>query len=346
MVTSGIGEIDADTREVIEGCLRVARERLDMDIAWLAEFTGDRKVFRIVEGDNDAFDLWDDSWLPATESYCNRMLAGQIPNAIPDASAEPAVAGLDVTARLGIRAYVGVPLVLPGGQLRGAFCCAKSTVKLTLSDRDVEVMRVLARLVSDELAFREALRTVRRLEGRAAATEALCAALDARDDYTGDHSSHVVELAGRVSRRLDCDAEQVSAIEQVAVLHDIGKVGIPDAILRKAGALTPDEWEIMRRHPILGAAIVERASALADLAPAIRAGHENWDGSGYPDGLAGEAIPLAARVVLACDAWDAMTSDRPYRRALSDENAMSELHRHRGVMFWPPAVDALLGELA
>ena len=345
-VATTFGPIDEETREVIAGCLRVARQRLDMDIAWLAEFTADRKVLRVVDGDNEAFDLWDDSWLPLTESYCNRMMQGQIPNAIPDTAAEPAVATLDVTRRCGISAYVGVPLLLPDGDLRGAFCCAKSTPSGPLSDRDVEFMRVLARVVADQIAFRAVLGRVRRLEQRSAAAEALCAALETRDDYTSEHSSAVVELAGAVARRLGCDEDAIADVEQVALLHDIGKVGIPDDILRKPTALSEAEWAVMRNHPEMGAAIVRRTPALAELADAIRAEHERWDGRGYPDGLAGEAIPLESRIVLVCDAYHAMISDRPYRAALPREAAMAELRRCRGSMFWPDAVDALLTELS
>jgi putative nucleotidyltransferase with HDIG domain len=345
VVTSGLGEIDADAREVIEGCLRVARQRLDMDIAWLAEFTAERKVLRVVEGDNEAFDLWDDSWLPLTETYCNRMMRGEIPNAIPDTAAEPAVATLPVTEQLGIEAYVGVPLLLPGGELRGALCCAKSTPSTTLSDRDVEFMRVMARVVADEIAYREALRRMHRLELRSAAAEALCSALEARDDYTSAHSQAVVELAGAVARRLGCDEDTADSVERVALLHDIGKVAIPDSILRKPGPLSDDEWTLMRTHPERGAEILRRSSALAELAPAVRAEHERWDGTGYPDGLAGESIPLASRIVLVCDGYHAMVSDRPYRPAMAADAAVAELRRCSGSMFWPDAVDALLVEL-
>ena len=345
MVTPGIGEITPEAREVIESCLRVARERLDMDIAWLAEFSGDRKVLRVVEGDNRAFDLWDDSWLPMTESYCNRMMNGEIPNAIPDTAAEPAVATLPVTAKLGLGAYVGVPLLLPDGDLRGAFCCARSTASATLTDRDVEFMRVLARVVADEIAYRNALRRIHRLELQSAAVEALCSALQARDDYTSTHSEAVVELAGAVARRLGCDDDTVDAVERVALLHDIGKVAIPDSVLRKPGPLSEEEWALMRTHPEHGAEILRRSTALADLAPAVRAEHENWDGTGYPDRLAGEDIPLASRIVLVCDGYHAMVSDRPYRPAMTAAAAAEELRRCSGSQFWPDAVDALLAEL-
>lgn len=344
-IPEALSDIDDDARAVIANALNLARERLEMEIAWLAEFDGARKVLRVVEGDSEDWGLWDDSWLPAADSYCARMLDGRIPNAIPDTAAEPEIRDLPVTRELRIGAYIGVPVILHDGTLRGAFCCLRHTPARELDDRDVRVMQVLAKLVADELAFRQSLRLLRRRETQDASLQALLAALQTRDDYTADHSHAVVDLAVAVAHRLELGEEEVAAVEHVAMLHDLGKVGIPDAILTKPGPLTDDEWEVMRTHPALGADIVGRLEALAHLRAAVRAEHERWDGSGYPDGLAGERIPVASRITLACDAYHAMVSDRPYRGALSQEEAVGELRRCAGTMFWPAAVDALVAEL-
>ena len=338
----GMGDIGAEAREVIESCLRVARERLRMEIAWLAEFAGDRKVFRVVEGETDEWGLHDDDWIPLSDSYCRRMFEAEIPNAIPDTAVQPPLPTLDVTQRLGIGSYIGVPLVLPHGELRGAFCCARHTPNEALDDRDVRFMQVLARLVADELAFREAQRRVRRLEQRSASVDALVAALEARDAYTNEHSRAVVDLATSVGAQLGVDPSTLDSIADVALLHDIGKVGIPDAILREPGPLAEEQWKVMREHPVIGEAIVSRIPHLAHLAPKIRAEHERWDGRGYPDGIAGDAIPIEARITLACDGFHAMISDRPYRSAMAREEALAELRRCSGTMFWPEAVDALI----
>ena len=132
---------------------------------------------------------------------------------------------------------------------------------------------------------------------------------------------------------------------QVALLHDVGKLGVPEAILQKPGSLDEAEWLIMRSHSAMGERVVASVPSLAHLAPAIRAEHERWDGAGYPDGLAGTDIPLASRICLACDAWHAMTSDRPYRAALSEPEARAELQRHAGTQFCPRTVAALLAML-
>ncbi len=126
-------------------------------------------------------------------------------------------------------------------------------------------------------------------------------------------------------------------IRQAALLHDIGKIGVLDSILNKSGSLE-EEWEIMREHPKIGERIVSSLESLAHLAPIIRSEHERWDGKGYPDGLSGEEIPLASRIIFACDSFHAMISDRPYREALGVREALEELGRNSGTQFDPAAV--------
>jgi two-component system, cell cycle response regulator len=167
-----------------------------------------------------------------------------------------------------------------------------------------------------------------------------------RDRALGQHASDVADLAEPVARRLGLADEELRRVRQVAELHDVGKFAIPDAILDKPGALTSDEWELVRRHPIVGQRIVAAAPALVDLAGLVRATHEHFDGAGYPDGLVGEDTPLVARIVAVCDAYDAMTSTRPYRRTLSDEEALAELRRCAGTQFDPAVVAAFLAERA
>ena len=174
---------------------------------------------------------------------------------------------------------------------------------------------------------------------------ALAQALEERDSYTGEHSESVVELTARVAEALALDADEVKQIRSAALLHDIGKVGIPDGILHKPGPLDDREWEIMRQHPAIGERILRAIPGMGSVARVVRHEHERWDGGGYPDGLAGEAIPIGARIILACDAYHAMTSDRPYRKAMSHHEAMSELTTNAGSQFDPQVVEALVGYL-
>jgi diguanylate cyclase (GGDEF)-like protein len=169
--------------------------------------------------------------------------------------------------------------------------------------------------------------------------------LQAKQPGLNDHSSEVARLAVTVGRRLNMDGEQIDELARAADLHDIGKVGIPDAILEKPGSLDAEEWELVRQHTILGERILSAAPALRPVARIVRSSHERWDGAGYPDGLAGKRIPLAARIVAVCDAYDAIISERCYRPARSPEVARVELLEEAGRQFDPEVVAAVLEAL-
>lgn len=170
----------------------------------------------------------------------------------------------------------------------------------------------------------------------------LTAAIDARDPYTRGHSERVSRLATVLAQRLGLGKEDVNRIQYSALLHDIGKVGMDDAVLRKRGPLTPEERTIMMQHPTIGADVLRQAPALHDLIPGVRWHHEWLNGSGYPDGLAGGAIPLDARIISVADAFDAMTSPRPYRAALDPAEAIRRLQAGRGQQFDPEVVNVLI----
>ena len=174
---------------------------------------------------------------------------------------------------------------------------------------------------------------------------AMAAALQLRDDYTGGHSEEVVRLAIQVGRRMGCSDATLSELETAARLHDVGKIGVPDAVLRKDGPLAEGEWEIMRQHPDWGAQMLCRVPGLKRVSRIVRHAHERWDGEGYPDRLSAGAIPLESRIILACDAYHAMTSDRPYRGAMRPWVAVSELREGAGGQFDPEVVEALVGAL-
>ena len=177
-------------------------------------------------------------------------------------------------------------------------------------------------------------------------TDVLLRALAERHPDLEDHLDGVSRLAVAVGRRLHLDDEALDHVRLAAELHDVGKVAIPDAIIAKPGPLDDDEWAFMRRHTLIGERIVAAAPALGPVAKLVRASHERWDGAGYPDATAGEDIPLGARIVAVCDAYDAMVSDRPYRRARSCAEAIAELRRCAGAQFDPAVVEAFVAELA
>jgi HD-GYP domain-containing protein (c-di-GMP phosphodiesterase class II) len=161
-----------------------------------------------------------------------------------------------------------------------------------------------------------------------------------RDSHLAHHLADVADLAEAVGRRLQILSPQLETVRQAAELHDVGKLAIPEEILNKPGPLTDDEWGFIRRHTLIGERILNAAPALGAAAQIVRSTHERWDGSGYPEHLAGHEIPLGARIITVCDAFDAMTSHRPYAEALTPEAAMGELFRCAGTQFDPAVVEA------
>jgi len=177
------------------------------------------------------------------------------------------------------------------------------------------------------------------------ALSALASALLERDRYTGEHSDSVTELVEAVARGLGLDEDEIERVKAASQLHDIGKVAIPDDILNKPGKLTDEEWKVMKDHTVVGERILRAIPGLGGVARIVRHEHERWDGGGYPDGLSGQAIPIGARIILACDAYHAMTSDRPYRKAMDHADALDELVKSAGTQFDPAVVEMLVGAL-
>jgi putative nucleotidyltransferase with HDIG domain len=167
--------------------------------------------------------------------------------------------------------------------------------------------------------------------------------LDGDDEYTAFHSRGVVQLSIAVAERIGLDARQLRNVEFGALLHDVGKIAIPKEILNKPGKLSADEWVVMKTHTEEGQRMLDRVGGvLGEVGQIVRSSHERWDGGGYPDGLAGDAIPLESSIVSACDAFNAMTTHRPYRRALELDEAINELKVNAGTQFAPHVVDALI----
>jgi HD-GYP domain-containing protein (c-di-GMP phosphodiesterase class II) len=207
-----------------------------------------------------------------------------------------------------------------------------SVVEMARSERR---RRAHAERLADELrrAYRETI-------------SALSAALRTRDGATDEHVDRVAARVVAVAQRLGLTGQRLIDVEYGALFHDIGKIGIPDAILHNTDDLTDDEWAVIREHTIIGEQIIGTVGFLKPVARIVRHSHEHWDGSGYPDGLAGEAIPIESRIILVCDAYDAMTSWRSYQQTMTPAEAVARLHELRGTRFDPATVDALCEVLA
>src|SRR5919106_1700945 len=178
--------------------------------------------------------------------------------------------------------------------------------------------------------------------GSPEALHALTAAVEAKDPYTHGHSARVARVAVGVGERLGLEADELRRLAQGARLHDIGKIGVPDAVLNKPAELTPDEWDWIKAHPVVGWEIASRAPSLRSALDVIRHHHERWDGSGYPDGRHGDETPLPARIAAVADVWDALTSDRAYRPAWPADQALAHLVAGSGRLFDPACVEAFV----
>jgi response regulator RpfG family c-di-GMP phosphodiesterase len=244
-----------------------------------------------------------------------------------------------VASGLDIRTLLSVPLRRGNENLgvlnvyshktRKAFLPREEKALMVLGDRATTSLENALLYADLENTFRETI-------------QGLALALEAKDAYTHGHSENVTRLCGGAARAMELDEEFHTTLRQAAVLHDIGKIGISSAILNKPGKLDPEEYEIIKSHPRMGKRIVEPISMLAGVVPIIYHHHERWDGKGYPEGLAGEEIPLGSRLMMVADTYEAMTSDRAYRKGLPHQVAVEELRRCAGAQFDPECVKAFL----
>ncbi len=239
------------------------------------------------------------------------------------------------------RAELVAPVVV-GDRLWGCLNIEEARVD-AFDEEDARLLRTVAEQVGSALRSAELYAQLER--AYLGTAEALATALEAKDAYTAQHAESIVAWAEAVGRRLGMGHESLRTLRYGAIFHDIGKIAVPEAILHKPGPLDEAEWALVKQHTVVGEQILEPVEFLADVLPIVRHEHENWDGSGYPDGLRGMSIPLGARIVLVCDAFHAMTSDRPYRPGMPRAEAARELVANAGRQFDPLVVDAFLAVL-
>ena len=258
-------------------------------------------------------------------------------------------AHLDRRARVAASGYeepaalVSIPLVA-GGSLNGVLDVRRVGAVERFAGEEFELVKRFGDVAALALANSRARAT---LEHTFLSTvAALANALEASDEYTSSHARHIAELALPVGARLALDSDALRRLELGALFHDIGKIGIPSSILSKPAALTPEERAVVEQHPELGERIIAPIERLDDVCRIVRHCHEHYDGGGYPDAKAGAAIPIESRIILVCDAYDAMTTDRPYRRRLPNDEAIRRLRASAGAQFDPDVVDAFVSLFA
>ena len=280
-------------------------------------------------------------WLRRGRGYVpfrTQLAGGEAPPRLPDTLVSQMIAKREATqngdSRRGRRLVV--PLVV--NRFIEGYLDVRCRRRSRLTDDEVQVIEIL---VGHAAVALENAKNYGKLESMYLETvRALAAAIEAKDHYTAEHGDMLANMAIAVGRRLGLRDEELRAVQYAAVLHDIGKIGIPGHILNKPDKLTDDEFAVMAEHTIIGERIIAHIDYLAPIAGMIRSAHERWDGHGYPDKLAADQIPLPSRILLVCDAFHAMTSHRPYRKAMPEGEALEEIRRHSGAQFDPAVVEA------
>lgn len=351
------GLLDAAAGPAFDCYTRIAQRSLDVSVATVNLLNGERQVHVSRKSRSGRGGERRDS--PLSHSYCQYVVAHEEPLVVPNARRHPWLSDNPAIEAYDAVAYVGFPLVTEDGHTLGTLCVLDDEPR-EWTDDEVELVRDVAEAatrevwlrhdvdrrarIEEELDRRVRVRTRQLEEAQDEILARLGAACEFRDDETGAHIRRVGALSASLAGALDRGDEWVVLIGKAAPLHDIGKVGIPDDILLKEGPLTDEEFENVKEHTLIGAELLaDGNSDVVQMAETIaHSHHERWDGTGYPRGLAGEEIPLAGRIVAVADAFDVMTHDRPYREALSLEEALEEIDANAGGQFDPRVASVLL----
>jgi putative nucleotidyltransferase with HDIG domain len=237
------------------------------------------------------------------------------------------------------RSILCIPLVTKGECL-GVLEVINKVDNTLFCDADLELLSTLGTQISSAIDNANMYGQMKSLF--LSTVQSLSSAIDAKNKYTNDHSRRVTIYSLAIAQEMGCTVEVCNNIRLSGLLHDIGKIGVPEAILDKSSRLTDEEFKKIKEHPMIGARIMEPIKPLQKIIPGMRYHHERWDGRGYPDGLQGLEIPLAGRIIAVADTFDAMTSDRSYRKGLSAEIAIKEIKNCSGTQFDPTVVKAFL----
>ncbi|MGE5653095.1 MAG: HD domain-containing phosphohydrolase [Bacillota bacterium] len=280
-----------------------------------------------------------EAWPPAFqagEGLIGTVAKQQRPLIVPDINQDSRVVHREHLLQHGMKQFFGIPLLVEGKTV-GVLAAVDAPVDRLDADRE-EFLMLLAHQIASAVHKAALSRNLR--ESYLDTIRTLAAAIDAKDSYTRGHSERVCRYAVAIAQEMNLDAAEIERIENAALLHDIGKIGIADAILSKPARLTDEEYAVIQTHPAQGLRILEPVDTLQNILDYVLCHHERYDGYGYPGGAQGETIPLGARILCVADSFDAMTSGRPYQKARSIEAALNELWLCAGQQFDPQVVAA------
>lgn len=329
----------AGAAQVGAGLLEHAAQLVSADRAVFLAHDADRSETRAAATSGDWLELGR-GWRPADpDSLTWRAMNAGTPLLVPELSdGDRALLRRELGPGVdGVEAALVVPACVDG-EPHGAIVLCKAPGTGAFTSVDAKLVGAMA--AQGAVSLRHLRLHDEAKEMFHSTVWALASAVDAKDAYTHGHSQRVARYASAVARELGFDAEEIERLELAAVLHDVGKIGVPESVLNKPGRLTPAEMSLMKTHPDRGADILSSIRAMRDVLPGVRHHHEWWDGTGYPDGLKGENIPLSARIILVADTFDAMTSTRPYRPGLPAVAAVDEIRRFAGSQFDPRVAES------
>ncbi len=332
-----------DLQEILNLIMEIAKKTLDAEASSIFQIDEEKRELFFVVATGEKGKEAKTIRIPWGKGIAGWVAEHGKPLLVPDVSKDPRFFQ-DVDKKTGFKtkSILAVPLIRKGKVIG----VAEVINKKGGGEFTVEDIILFEAIAEQAAVAMENAKLYSQLENLfLSSIRAIVNAIEEKDEYTRGHTGRVTEYSLLIGKRLGLSNDEIKTLELSALLHDVGKIGIPDSILRKPGRLTDEEYAVIKSHPLRGVKILEPIENIRHILPGIRHHHERYDGKGYPDGLKGKKIPFYARIIAVADAFDAMTSDRPYRKGLPIEIARKEIEENRGTQFDPECADAFLREL-
>lgn len=331
-----------DLRELLTKIMSTATKvmRCETSTVYLVDEQTNELYFHIVSGDPNVGAKLQEIRLPMGTGLAGWCAQNNKPVIVPDTEKDPRFfKGADKKSGFVTRSMICVPMRLKD-RVVGVLQVLNRTGDIPFNDHDLETLENVANQAVSAIENARLYENIQKVY--LSTIEVLATAIDAKDPYTQGHSRRVTQYSVAIAEEMNLSPKEVENIRYAGLLHDVGKIGIKDSIIRKPGRLTDEEYAIIKKHPAIGAKILRPVDFLADKIPGVLHHHEYFDGRGYPDHLTGTTIPLAGRIICVADAFDAMTTNRPYRKGLTVKTAIGELQKFSGKQFDPECVEAFL----
>lgn len=331
-----------DLRELLTKIMSTATKvmRCETSTVYLVDEQTNELYFHIVSGDPNVGAKLQEIRLPMGTGLAGWCAQNNKPVIVPDTEKDPRFfKGADKKSGFVTRSMICVPMRLKD-RVVGVLQVLNRTGDIPFNEHDLETLENVANQAVSAIENARLYENIQKVY--LSTIEVLATAIDAKDPYTQGHSRRVTQYSVAIAEELNLPPKEVESIRYAGLLHDVGKIGIKDSIIRKPGRLTDEEYAIIKKHPAIGAKILRPVDFLADKIPGVLHHHEYYDGRGYPEHLTGENIPLAGRIICVADAFDAMTTNRPYRKGLTVKTAVGELQKFSGKQFDPVCVEAFM----